>query len=286
MTELDNKIGIICDLDYAPHPLFKSFCYAIANIYQVPKIVKIIPDLVGLDMLFIGDDHYYYHKIIWQQSGFIEYCNDHHIVVISFTTEKIHGTIWECNVENLNIIRKVKDLYHYTSDIDDCNLLGTRMGRITISKSVYPHSVNIKNKKNKAVFIGSVNCETYNERKQVLDEIGKIIDIDIITTKVEKWEDYMQLIAGYRFVLCPVGNANFFGMRFFEVLSVKSIPIQQVRSNTLEHYDIEREFNDCIFFEKVEELPKKLKSFKKEVSNNMLWMEDNIESLLRKDGLL
>jgi hypothetical protein len=273
-------------LDYTAHPLFKSFCYAIANIYQTPKIVRIIPDLVGLDMLFIGDAHYYYHKIIWRQPGFIEYCNEHNIIVVSFTTEKIHGTIWECNIENLTHINQVKNLYHYTSDVDDCELLGTRLGRITISRSVFPHLVNIKNKKNKAIFIGSINCESYNERKNVLDEIGKIIDIDIITTKVEKWEDYMQLIAGYRFVLCPVGNANFFGMRFFEVLSVKSIPIQQVRSNTLTHYDIESKYKDCIFFEKVEELPKKLKSFTLETSYNMLWMEDNIEMLLKKDLLI
>ena len=98
----DNKRGIICDLAYPDHPLFKSFCYALANIYQVPKIVKIIPDLVGLDMLFIGDDHYHWHKIIWKQPGFIKYCNDHNILVISFTTEKIHGTIWAGNIDNLH----------------------------------------------------------------------------------------------------------------------------------------------------------------------------------------
>jgi hypothetical protein len=280
------KIGLICDLSYSGHPEFKSFCYALTNLYHVPKIVKTIPDLQDLEILFIGDDHYYYHKVIWRQPRFIEYCNAHNIVVVVFTTEKIHDTIWAGNVENFEHLKQIKNLYHYTSDVDECELLGTRLHRITISRSVYPHSVNCKDKKDRAIFIGNTNCESYNERKAVLAEVGKIIDIDIIETKVPSWEDYMQFIAGYRFVFSPIGNANFFTMRFYETLAVKSIPIHQVRSNTLKYYNIESKFDDCIFFEEPKELPDKLKKFTQQISHNMFWMEDNLELLLQKDGLL
>ena len=89
--------------------LSKKLCYVVADIYQVPKIVSIIPDLVDLDMLFIGD----FCKEIWMQHGFIEYCNDHNIVVVSFV------------VRDDKNIKKFKNLYHHMCDIIDRNIIET-----------------------------------------------------------------------------------------------------------------------------------------------------------------
>jgi hypothetical protein len=96
----------------------------------------------------------------------------------------------------------------------------------------------------------------------------------------------MKTIAGYRFVLSPIGNGNFFTMRFYETLAVGSIPVHQIRNNTLQYYDLEAKFDDCIYFEEPLELKEKIYNFTPLVSHNKLWMEDNVEMLLKKDGLL
>lgn len=100
MYQITNKIGIVCDMD---NELSKRFCYAIADIYQVPKIVNVIPDLVDLDMLFISDCN----KEVWTQQGFVEYCNDHNIVVVAINIS----------------MSKFKNIYHYTCDITDCKTI-------------------------------------------------------------------------------------------------------------------------------------------------------------------
>ena len=96
----------------------------------------------------------------------------------------------------------------------------------------------------------------------------------------------MQTIARYRFVLSPIGNGNTFPMRFYEVLLVKSIPIHQIRENTLKYYDIEAEYDDCIYFKEPEELQDKIKESTLLTSHNEFWLEDYIKKLLTEDGLL
>lgn len=281
-----NNAGIICDLEYSRHPLFKSYYYAIVNaIKQTPKLVNGAEDLSGLKTLFIPDDHYGVHKNIWQQEKFIDYVNAKDIRVIAFTGEKTLNSFFPWNADNLKQLNKFKNLHHYMSDVDDCIALGRNLNRISISKNVFP-AINQKDKINKIVFIGNTKCKSYNERKEVINDLTKIMKVDVISPTFEKWENYMRCISQYRFVFSPIGNANFFTMRFYEVLSVGSIPIHQIRNNTLSYYDIEGAFDDCIFFENVNELPEKINKCTLQKSHNMLWMEDNIEMLLRKDGLI
>ena len=96
----------------------------------------------------------------------------------------------------------------------------------------------------------------------------------------------METLAKYRFVFYPIGNGNFLAFRFYEILLAKSIPICQVRKNTLKYYDIEAKFDDCIFFEQVEELPEKIQNFTLQHSSSELWAEDYLGKILKRDGLL
>jgi hypothetical protein len=279
------KIGIICDINYSFHPLFRSYYMAVRNIFGIVKIVKTVVDLEGLETLFIGDDHFAPNKDVWQLPGFIDYCNQYKIKVIVFTNERIVDSFFPWNVDNLNILNKFKYLYHYTADADDGEKLKTSINRMSMSKLLYSH-VEDTPKKNKVIFIGHTGGKSYTERRDTLNKIKLIISIDIFEPKIPDWWDYMKIISNYQFVLSPVGNANEFPMRFYEALAVNSIPIQQVRSNTLQYYDLESKFDDCIFYEKVEELPEKIKNCKFQTSHNMIWMEDNIRICLGKDGLL
>ena len=283
------KVGIICDLNYSRHFLFKSYFYSVKNLYGTPMLVKSTKDLQGIELLFIADDHYEVNKLIWQQEGFIEYCNTNDIEVVVLTNEKILNSYFPWNIDNLIRLNEIKNLYHYTIDVDDCILLGLKLNRCPMSRTVRDQIVvDINNKKDKIVFIGTTKCgkDSYQNRVLCLEKLQKMIDIDIVDPSDVRWNNYFQTIAGYRFVLSPISNGNFFPMRFYEALSVKSIPIHQVKKNTLSYYNIESKFDDCIFFEEPEEVKDKLESFTLKTSHNKLYMEDTLGMMLKKDGLL
>jgi hypothetical protein len=281
-------IGIICDLSYMRHHLFKSYYHSVKNIYgQIPKVINSIQDLKGIQILFIGDDHYSPHKTVWQSKDFIEYCNINGIQVVVMTNESIVHTYFPWNLEDLKKLNRFKYLYHYGNDGDDCWELGLKLNRTAPSIWFKPEFTVPIPKKDKIVFIGKTECpkNSYQSRKQLLTELQKIVEVDIIESNIPSWQDYVKLIAGYRFVLSPLGNGNFFPMRFYEALAVGSIPIHQVKKDTLETYWVEAKFDDCIFFEHPNELKVKIQNCEFEKSHNMFWMEENLKINLIKDQL-
>lgn len=279
-------VGIIFDTTYTAHHLFYSYFFSVSNIFGLTKNVKTLKDLDGIEMLFIGDDHFESHKKVWQQEGFIEKCNADGIKVVVFTNERILESFFPWNKDNLIKLKKFKNLYHYAIDVDDCKKLGLKLNRQSLSRT-FRDEISFKDieKKNKVVFIGRTNGKSYRERRIILDYIQKVIEVDIIEAKIPEWEDYMRTIAGYRFVLSPIGNGNFFPMRFYEALAVYSIPIHQVRENTLDLYDIERGYDDCIFFSRPKDIKAKIQNCTLTRSHNMIWMEDNMETLFNQDNL-
>jgi hypothetical protein len=287
-----NKIGMICDLSYSRHHLFKSYYKSISNIFGTkPKLIRTLDDLYGIKLLFIGDDHYGPHKVIWQQLDFIAYCNINQITVVVFTNEKILNSYFPWNAQDLQLLNRFKKLYHYTIDVEDCIKLGLKLNRTAMSIDFQEIIPEIE-KKDKVVFIGKVDCmkDSYRDRKNLLPELKKVLDLDIYESNIPTWEEYLKIIAGYRFVLSPLGNGNFFPMRFYEALAVKSIPIHQILDNTLDLYNIESNFDDCIFFRNISELQEKLSFFNHNVfykeSTNVIWMEDNIIELLKSDNII
>jgi len=283
-----SRIGIICDLYPNRHPLLKSYYNSVEALYgEAPKVITKTEDLEGVELLFVGDDHYIPHKEILHARGFIDRCNVDGIKVVVFTNERIFNSYFSWNEDNYRVIQTIKNLYHYTIDVDDCKRLGTKLARSAPSKTFKPFTETLsKDKIDKAVFIGKTGrqCASYTERSIMLRKAG--IEIDILPPTLPNWSAYMTELSKYRFVFSPIGNGNFFTMRFYEALAVNSIPIHQVREDTLDYYDIEATFDDCIFFQKVEEIPEKIKTFTQKTSHNILWMEDMIELLLKKDGLL
>ena len=66
---------------------------------------------------------------------------------------------------------------------------------------------------------------------------------------------------------------------------VNSIPIQQIKANTLKHYDIENKFEDCIFFENASEIYEKMRNITLEKSYNNIFLEDQIKNILILDKI-
>jgi hypothetical protein len=283
-----SKVGIVCDTRFARHHLFESYQHAVLNLYGETRTINSVKDLKGIQLLFIGDDHYGYNKLIWKTPDFIHYCNSHKIKVVALTNETILNSYFPWNVTDLHDLHSFEQLYHYVNDADDCYLLTLQVNRTAPSiffKDKFPTDIP---KKDKMVFIGTIDCprNSYHGRKELLEKARKIIDIDIIPATIENWEEYVRIIAGYRFVFSPLGNGNFFPMRFYEALAVESIPVHQVRDTTLSVYTEESSFTDCIFFNNLSDLQEKLSNFTVLRSENKIWMEDNLRTNLTKDGLL
>lgn len=281
-----NTVGIICDLNYMRHPQFRSYYYSLETLIGHPKVIHHIDDLEGLDLLVVGDDHYSEHKVVLHQPGFIERCNELDLPVLVMTTERIMESFFPWNIKNYEKIQTIKHLIHYTADVDDCEKLGIGLHRISISKR-FKNLYKRDDKKDGAIFIGQTRCDqgSYVSRKKLLIELEKEIGLTIVDYGISCWEEYMRLLGKFRFVVSPLGNGNFFPTRFYEALAVGSIPIQQVRENTLSLYDVERDFRDCIFFRTVDELKEKLDVCGILTSHNEFWAEDNLQLILKENHL-
>lgn len=286
---MEAKAGIIADLDYSKHISFKNYYHAIKNLYNGVVVVKTIDDIDNINILFIGDDHYGKHRNIFMQEGFPDKCNKNDIRVVVFTTERTFNTVYPWNEGNYHELRnKFKNLTQYMTDVDDCIKTGAKLNRTLPSVFFKDPVKTVEDKIDKIVFIGTTEGynDCYKNRRTLLSEIVKTRTIDIITTPIPLWEDYMRKLSQYRFVLAPKGNCNAFSLRLYDALLVHSIPIQQIEANTLDYFDTEASFDDCIFFETIDEMEDKIKNCNFVRSHNEFWMEDYLRKLLSKDGLL
>ena len=135
---------------------------------------------------------------------------------------------------------------------------------------------------NKCVFIGT----TYPHRINLITTLSKKIDLDVYPKDAKSWEEYMAIIAQYRFVLSPYSNdSNTFHLKFYEALLVNSIPIHQVYENTLQYYPIEATYDDVIYFINENEIPQKIANCKYYSSYNKPWLEDELKDFFIDYGV-
>jgi len=285
------KIGLICNLSWERCYNLKQYYHVVKSLYGSVKLINTCEDLDGVDLLFVGDDHHYAHKKVLDLPGFVDKCNANKIKVVVLTAERIFDSSFSCNIDKFKHVRKFNYLYQYMMDADDCELLGTTLHRNLFSKEFKNFiDVDANDKLDEIVFIGSADPKMYGgcykERADEIIAFQKLMPLKVIPPTIKTWKEYMETLAKYRFVFHPIGNGNFLAFRFYEALLVKSIPIHQVRKNTLKYYDIEAKFDDCIFFEHVDELPEKIQNFTLQYSHSELWFEDYLGEILKKDGLL
>lgn len=279
-----NKIGIICDTHYSKHIGFKNYYHALANCFGEIKIIENISDLsINTKYLFIGNEHYPKHKNIWDNNKFIEKCNDLNITVIVFSAEKIFNSYFNHNILVQKNLEKFDLLFQYPCDIEDAKILNRPLLSSCLSR-YYHQKNNTNNKINEIIFIGNTNCFSYNNRINCLNNFTKLLPLKIIP-QIDNWLDYFSVISQYKFILCPLGNAKCFNLRFYESLTAHSIPIQEIHTDMLPYYDIESKFDDCIFFTEPKECVDKIDKFIYKKSYNNLWLEDHIKNLLAYDNI-
>jgi hypothetical protein len=262
-------------------------CYhSVNNLFTDVSIVNSIEDLKDIDLLFISDPFYIPHRAVWLNDAFINYCNQKNIRVIIFYGEKILGSIYPDTIHIFNKSLDFKNMNYYVWDVDDSLHFNKKILRYCTSK-YYEDKIQKCEKINKCIFIGQINTPHYAERREALSKINNYIETDILENFDGDWRDYLNLYSKYRFAFCPIsGNYNGLALRFYEALLVGSIPIQQVRKNTLNVYSKEASFDDCIFFENIEDLSFKIKNIVTKESKNKIWLEDELRTLLSEDGII
>jgi len=285
------KVGIVCDIAWSRCDNLKQYYHYIKNLYKGVKLVNNCEDLDGLDILFVGDDHHPAHTDVITQLGFVEKCNVNKIEVVIFTSERIFDSFFDLNIGKFKHVKRFVNLHLYTMDVDDCELLGTKLHRSLFSKHYKDYvKVDMNNKIDEIVFIGSMDPKMfrgcYKKRTDEIIELQKLMPIKIIPSTIKLWKDYIETLAKYRFVFYPAPNGNFLSFRFYETLLIKSIPVCHVEENTLKYYDIEAKFDDCIFYKDVAEIPEKIKNCTLKHSYNELWAEDYLGKVLKEDNLL
>jgi hypothetical protein len=313
------KTGLICDNNFKELVLFDNFRYAITGLY--PDIIDVYSaeDLSGLDILFIPHPNHGSNMQICARTGFIERCNELGITLVIFFSEKIgidknkKETLYlkglhdeflnyfeslnpilfkdvysdeDCKFRLFSHLKKANKVIIYAYDVDDCKAFNLKLFRVGMSKyfkylgDYIPFSERLKS----IGFCGS----HYKTRVSIIKIIPRNISIpcNFIKTNFKSWYAYMAYLAQYQFILSPFGNANGFVSRFYEALTLKSIVIQQVNSNTLQYYDKEAQFKNCIFFENPEEIPSLINEYVIPEERGELWLEDILSELLQEDNLL
>jgi hypothetical protein len=272
--------GIVVDPNYNNHTHIgiQSYYLAFKNIFQDLIFVQSDEDVKNINFLFIAAPCFYPHRKIWENKKFINMCNQKNINVFAFSNEKIYDSYYNHNLEIQKNLSCFKNLNQFCIDTEDVQKIGSNFFRGTISKVFSKYEKYHKiDKKDKVVFIGTKDCPSYfGKRKKIIEEISKNIEIDFFE-KVNSWEEYINILGTYQYVLSPLGNSSCLNLRFYETLLVGSIPIQEINQGISKFYTEEINTPECIFFES-ENFPITLQ--KKDATINkkypMFWLEDEI----------
>jgi len=220
--------------------LYKNYFMALKtyfgeNIFKVDSVDK----LDGIKNMFIIDEHFKFHNEILMNEDFIKKINLENVNVIVFNMEKIYNSFWRHNLLIQKNLSKINNLVQILSDVQDIKKMGTPFNNIQyLSREINESTVN-SSKKNEILFYGQLDGSAYKQRRKILNNISKFVDIPVKIKKSDRslsYEKYLELISEYKFILNPLGAGKFLNIRYFETLQVKSIPIQQYTEDMVPYY--------------------------------------------------
>lgn len=265
--------------------IIQNFYYAILDIFSNDNIFIYdgnISTLDEVDIFIILDEHWEPNNVLWNYPEFIQKLDDNNIDVIILNVEKVWNSQFPWNEGYQKTIDKMKNVTQFFIDIEDAAKYKHQyINKCLISKR-FKNKFNLSETKlDKAVFVGQYEQFWHKERKLVLEKVRNVIDIDVFKRDDNKRsvEDYINLISQYKYVVAPISTAISIPPRFWEILFVGSIPIQQIKPNMEKYYE-ELQFEDCIYFINPDEIPDKIKNHSFERTNHEMWYEDYLKKIL------
>jgi hypothetical protein len=257
------------------HSLFNNFKLALSNIFEKNnfKEIKNADDLKDISHLFIIDEHYEPNSRVWANDKFIGELNNRRIKTIVFNFEPIKNSFYPYARVLQAKLLEIKHLVQIIQDVNDFEIFESPfLNKQLLSKD----TVLIESpcsKSDKVLFIGQCRGEQYFKRRQTIQEVSKYFEIELIVTdRVLSYNEFLQKLASFKYVLNPLGIGDFLNLRYFEILKLNSLPIQQSTQKMIENYE-ELNRNFSINFINPEELKEiKLSDFKQ--NKESLYLED------------
>ena len=275
----------IISSNYTYCMIIQNWYYAIINLFPNDNVFiydKNISTLDKVDILFILDEHFIPNNEQWNYSDFIKRLDNSDIQVVILNVEKVWNSAFPWNEDYQRTIDNMKNVTQFFIDIEDAARYNHKyLNKCLISKN-FKNKFNISETKiNKAVFVGQYEASWHKERKDILEKVSKVIEVDVFKRDDNKrsTEDYINLISQYIYVVAPISTAISIPPRFWEILFVGSIPIQQIKPG-MERYYEELQFEDCIYFNNPNEIPEKIANHKFEKTNHEMWYEDNLKMMI------
>lgn len=235
--------GLICNdsIELVGHSLFLNFRYALYNLLDKKNFKDIYDtnDLNDVTHLFIVDEHFAPNVNIWKKQEIIDKANNSDIKVIVFNFEKIFNSAFPWNIDHQNYLQQFHNLTQLLSDIEDINILKTSfINKQLLSKdNIYIQRSNLTKITDRVLFIGQIEGECYNRRRSTIHTVSQYLQLDIVNTQRRlSYSEFLDTLSKYKFVLNPLGAGEFLNLRYYEIIKLGGIPIQQIVPNMKNHY--------------------------------------------------
>jgi hypothetical protein len=275
------KIGVISDLNHTESPAYASYYYAIKNLHSNVSLVHKKEDLRDIDILICGNDHHAGHLQIWSDASFTDEVNKKKIPFFVHTVEHIRSPSYPWNVDIQSKLKRYTDLRQRCWDIGDTKEQGTKLARVLLSRNFQNFDAPAE-KLDSIMFIGTL----HSNRVKTIEELSKHIKVHVAPRSALGYKDFLSNMARFKYVLSPISNGvNGIPGRFYEALTVRSIPVQEVYEDTLEHYSREASISGCVFFRNVEECIYKLENNNLQPPTEKMFLEDELKEFLNDFGV-
>jgi len=274
------KIGLLCldDQEEVGHINFDNFRKALKNYFKDSSFIDIISkeQLPEIDLLIIVDEHFIPHVNVWKNDDFINTLNELNLKVLLFNIEKIFSSQFPWNADHQRKVETINNLTQLFGDLEDRKIKGAILNKHGLLSKSQKLKVENTEKKNSIVFLGQAEGPQYHRRQQILNYISSRstkIPLEIkVTNRKLTYQEYLEILSSYKYVLNPLGCGDFINLRFYEALELGCIPIQQVTPEMLEAYSKELKYS--INFIHPEDI-----NLKKEYKYMDYYLEDYFEEL-------
>jgi hypothetical protein len=242
--------------------LFKNYKSSLNN-YLRSNLVEInnYEQIPNMQNIFVIDEHYFPHREFILNEKFVQETNNNKVRLIIFNTEKIYNQPFKHNIEIQNQLNKFNDYVQFLSDAQDIKKLKPPFAtKQLFTKDFDFQKYKSAEKKEELLFIGQTDGRAYKNRRAILKNISKFVNIplEVIETKRKlSYDEFLSTISNYKFLLNPLGNgvSRFLNVRFYEAVGLKTIPVQEIR-NDMKELNEELEFSNVIYFRNLRTLKK------------------------------
>ena len=234
--------GLICndEINLVSHCLFLNYRQALYNLFEQKnfKDIKSASELNDITHLFIVDEHFPPNVDVWKKQEIVNKVNELNIKVIIFNFEKIFNSAFPWNVDHQRFVELFKNLTQFLTDMDDAHCLNTPfLNKQMLSKDTYVKRRNCNKKTDKVLFIGQMEGDCYSRRRETLSRVSQYLPLEIISTNRKySYDEFLDILSQYKYVLNPLGTGDFLNLRYYEIIKLGSIPIQQVTPDMLNNY--------------------------------------------------